>query len=395
MGKRILVLHNGYPMLEDGGDKIRTLNMLHSLKQLDAKVYFLAFYKRGFRRIGKERSKVPAGITSFFAYSLPDRLGLAGVALYIRAIITWFIVKCYKIDIIHAETSLSVTSTRLVLGRVKLVTDFHADPVPEYEMNGYSGKKIADAKKDVHYALEHSEKVIAVSNNLLGNLSQYKLYKGEKSILPCCFNGKLFNVDEQERIKLRLKHNLTDRYVVCYLGGIQKWQCVEETIELFLQLKKLDSKYFFCFFSNDNVDWLVGKYNLDARDFLHKSLPYKEVPSYLTMIDAGFVLRRNSLVNVNASPTKTAEYLASGAMVICSAYSGDAPEMISQSGAGFVIEDVDNISSQTVQQLHEKIVSFVSSRPDSSSNARAYAFNNRLWEQNHIKLEQLYDSLLK
>lgn len=35
MKRKILVIHNGYPLRGDGGDKVRTLNMLQSWILLD------------------------------------------------------------------------------------------------------------------------------------------------------------------------------------------------------------------------------------------------------------------------------------------------------------------------------------------------------------------------
>ena len=34
MKRKILVIHNGYPLRGDGGDKVRTLNMLQSLDSI-------------------------------------------------------------------------------------------------------------------------------------------------------------------------------------------------------------------------------------------------------------------------------------------------------------------------------------------------------------------------
>ena len=47
--------------------------------------------------------------------------------------------------------------------------------------------------------------------------------------------------------------HLKERIVLCYLGGLQKWQCVEETLDIFLRLKKKDDRYFLCIYTNDDL----------------------------------------------------------------------------------------------------------------------------------------------
>ena len=119
------------------------------------------------------------------------------------------------------------------------------------------------------------------------------------------------------------------RIVLCYLGGTHRWQCIEETLDLFMRLRQLDPRYFLCIYTNGDLSPFL-RLNLLTGNYLCKGLPYKKVPLFLSI--AGFVLRQKSLVNINASPTKTSEYLASGAMVVATKYSGDAPVLIQEIG---------------------------------------------------------------
>ena len=52
MKRKILVIHNGYPLRGDGGDKVRTLNMLQSLDSIGFDVCLLAFFKKDFSFVG-------------------------------------------------------------------------------------------------------------------------------------------------------------------------------------------------------------------------------------------------------------------------------------------------------------------------------------------------------
>lgn len=391
--KRVLVVFNGYPMGEDAGDKIRVFNMLSSLQAIGLQVFFLAFYKKGFSHKKIERRKVSEGIKSLFVYTLPDRFGLNTIATWWRAIVTWWYVKIFKIDYVQLETSLSASCAMFLGKQIPVITDFHADPVPELQMNKRSASCIKQAEKDIKYALRRSQKVIAVSHNLIRNLGDYHPFQSASYILPCCFNEQLFpTIDEQARTDLKKSLNLEDRIVLCYLGGTHSWQCIAETLDLFIRLKQLDSRYFLCIYTNGDLTPFAVALDKIKDSYLCQSLPYNKVSLYLSIVDTGFVLRRNSLVNVNASPTKTAEYLASGAMVVATQYSGDAPQQIEESGCGFVLNDVQ-ASDEELKALHEQIQRYVKDKPASSERAIQYAFRKRVWDSNEQELERMYRDL--
>ena len=176
MKRKILVIHNGYPLRGDGGDKVRTLNMLQSLDSIGFDVCLLAFFKKDFSLLALNKKSVPSNIKSYFIFTLPDRWGLGGIAALLRAVITWIIVKCNHIELIQLETSLSASCVRYLKKNILVVTDFHADPVPELQMNGRTKSSINRAEKDVCYALSRSQRIIAVSNNLANNLKKYYSY---------------------------------------------------------------------------------------------------------------------------------------------------------------------------------------------------------------------------
>lgn len=394
MKAKILLIHNGYPVGEQVGDKIRVINMANSLKNIGFDVYLLAFYKKGFTFLSQERSKLPVGIKSIFFYTLPDRWGLVWVASIIRAIITWLIVKKHRIRVVQIETSLSGSCVRFLDKDVKVVTDFHADPVPELQMLGRSQNYIDHTIKDIKYILSRSQMLLTVSDNLRNNLKHYYPFSSETAILPCSFNENLFadnDINDAERLRKEL--NLEDRIVLCYLGGTHKWQCIEETLDLCVRLRALDSRYFVCIFTNGDMSPYQEKLSYLKDSYMCKALPYASVPLYLSTIDVGFVLRQNSLVNINASPTKSSEYLASGAFLVSTQYAGDAPSLVTESGCGFILNDI-NPSDEEVKKMHAEILSFVQNRAFNAKKARSFAFKERVWGANEQKLYKIYKGFL-
>ena len=80
MKRKILVIHNGYSLRGDGGDKVRTLNMLQSLDSIGFDVCLLAFFKKDFSLLALNKKSMPSNIKSYFIFTLPDRWGLGGIA---------------------------------------------------------------------------------------------------------------------------------------------------------------------------------------------------------------------------------------------------------------------------------------------------------------------------
>ena len=105
------------------------------------------------------------------------------------------------------------------------------------------------------------------------------------------------------------------------------------------------------------------------------------------------LLRHNSLVNINASPTKIAEYMAVGAMVIATKYSGDAKVLVEDSGYGMILDEIENISSEMIDELNLKIHSYKENKENASATIKNYIFKSRLWHANEIKLKSLYSNI--
>ena len=110
------------------------------------------------------------------------------------------------------------------------------------------------------------------------------------------------------------------------------------------------------------------------------------------MADVGFVLRANSLVNINSSPTKTSEYMAAGMMVVATLYAGDVPQLIEDSGCGYTLK-APVASPDEIESLDHKIAQFMSNRHDEFKKTRKFIFEHRVWEVNEGILNQLYQDL--
>lgn len=392
MKKKVLIVHKGYPLKGNAGDKVRTINMALSLQKMGCQVFLLAFFTKDFFSLREEKKKMPVGIKGIFIYSLPNRVRLEKIAELMRGLWTALICRIYSIDVIQSELASAATAARFV-PNIPLITDFHSDTVPELEMNSFSKNVVKHAARENKYALKRSHSIITVSQNLATNLKEYGLLPQKSYILPCNFNAEPFlEVSLKDRNRLREQQGLKDKIVLCYSGGLHKWQCVNETLELIIRLKRLNSAYFLCLFTNDDITPYQDL--LDKLDgaYLIKGLKKNEVALFLSMIDVGFVLRANSLVNLNASPTKSSEYLASGAIIVTTRYAGDVPRQVEDSGCGIVVDELE-VDDEQVMEINEQIVNYHANYDEYARKAKEYVYINRTWNSNEEKLVQIYEEL--
>lgn len=392
--KKIIVVQRNYAIGINSGDKSRTLNMANSLSNLGYDVYLVGFFTKGILSYRKEKKQLSKGIHAFLIFSLPSSFHLHKLAGWYQAVIMWLLVKWFHIDAIQAELSHAAICTRF-LPHIPLITDFHSDLVPEFEMANMPFYKIKQAADDNQWALTHSKATITVSRGLYENLGEYGGLS-KNYILPCSFDTELFSSvisNEELRHKMRNSLNIAaDKIVLCYSGGLHIWQCIDETLDWVIRLKQLNQNYFLCLFTNDDISKYQRKLEQLGSDYLVKGLSRSEMPAYLSVIDAGFVLRKNSKVNTNASPTKTAEYLAVGAMVIATPFAGDAPELISDSGCGVILDSLSP-TDESLQKLDEQIVKYVRHYSENSKRAKDYIYAHRAWLQNELQLKSLYEDV--
>ena len=86
----------------------------------------------------------------------------------------------------------------------------------------------------------------------------------------------------------------------------------------------MDDRIYFAFFTNGKLNqYKQAIAEIGENNIMIKALNPSQIPSYMKILDGGFLLRDDLILNVVSSPTKIGEYLASGAALICTPYSGD------------------------------------------------------------------------
>ena len=164
-------------------------------------------------------------------------------------------------------------------------------------------------------------------------------------VIPCCVDFKGFeNVKEGTREKIREKLNLTDRYVIIYVGSFGGWYMTDEMLEFFAAARKHNPKAFTLILTQRDQQAIAEKLKnkgFSENDFMVTSSSPAEIPEYLSSADIALSFIEACYSKQASSPTKIAEYLASGLPLIMNPGVGDLDELIEIDKVGVAVNEFD------------------------------------------------------
>lgn len=228
--------------------------------------------------------------------------------------------------------------------------------------------------------IKNSNTILTVSNQMVNHLVKKTGYTPDSSVLIPCFPDfkKFYPVqNKEEKIELRKKLNIPqDDLTFIYVGSLDQWQCINETILVFKQITKLMDSTFVMLTPNcakaQEITCSVLNDKTIQSKIICKTVPHDEVRNYISASDIGFLLRKRSLTNIVSSPTKFAEYLACGIPVIATEFAGISGNIIESDKVGLII----NLDDLNVPRLNEFINEVMKNDLYWSERCRNSAENN-------------------
>ena len=161
-------------------------------------------------------------------------------------------------------------------------------------------------------ALKRADFVFFVSDHMRAHFEKkYKLSFGDNYYVMPCSNDSLhaeaFEGDDKYRNK-----------VFCYAGATSVWQCFEETIALYSKIEQSvkDTKLLLLVKNKELAEKIIEKYQVKNYEIDYVSVD--QLPDRLKGVKYGFLLRKPSVVNAVATPTKTLTYISSGVIPVYS-----------------------------------------------------------------------------
>ncbi len=232
----------------------------------------------------------------------------------------WFaLYLCCKAKVIYVHSIYnSLKILPVYFFNKTIITDMHGVVVEEIKLNKKHSRFLIVGGVLIYkfvewIAVKHSKRLVAVTETMKSYyVKKYNIIKDKIKVIP------IFD-SNQESIINRNK-NIPASFI--YSGGIQPWQCIDETINFVV---KTSEKFKWTILSGNEryfksrLSGIKFKYPITI-----KSVSPSEVKKYYLSNNFGIILREDNIVNRVACPTKLIEYIQSGLIpIVSSPYIGD------------------------------------------------------------------------
>jgi glycosyltransferase involved in cell wall biosynthesis len=245
-----------------------------------------------------------------------------------RLLLGWTILRDKPgFDIVHARTDYSavVAAAAKAMRKAVLVWDCRGDSAAEaverlkrrrWLPSFVRHLKRRRAERERALAARCCDRAMFVSEPL-AQLCAPLLSGKPATVIPCAASEDLFFYDPALRARMRreLGYRDGDRVYV-YSGSLVSYQCFDEMASLFQAWSAADPQARLLVLTPDADAARQRLAHLDPDAARVTGAQFDTVNDYLNAADAAFMLRRPSLVNRVASPTKFAEYCLTGLPVI-------------------------------------------------------------------------------
>ena len=146
------------------------------------------------------------------------------------------------------------------------------------------------------------------------------------------------------REQIRRDLGVAGRRVLVYLGALGGFYLTEEMAELLAAAHRQDASTFSMILTQSKPEPIVEslkRLGVPEDAYLVRRVPHCEVPEYLRAADVALSFIKPSYSKLASSPTKIAEYLASGLPIICNAGIGDLDELIEGDRVGVLVLELN------------------------------------------------------
>jgi len=207
-------------------------------------------------------------------------------------------------------------------------------------------------KKEIEF-LSNADYTISLTHNAKNEILSWKEFKQQPipiEVIPCCVDLDVFsrkNITDVELVKLKNKYQIIENnLVISYLGSIGTWYMLDEMLDFFncLLIQKPTAK--FIFITPDEESVILKKAlekNIPKEQLIIYSANRSEVATYLALSQISIYFIKPVFSKKASSPTKTGEIMALGIPIITNSGIGDSDTILTDSGAGVLINDFNSI----------------------------------------------------
>jgi glycosyltransferase involved in cell wall biosynthesis len=293
-----------------------------------------------------------------------------------------------RIDVLHARshvaTMMGAIAKKLSRKKPKLLFDIRGFFPEEYTEGGMwkpDGWLYHSVKRAERWLLKESDAFVVLTERareiLFPESKETGFDKQDRpvEVIPCCVDLKRFEVvNETSRHKMREKLGIENRRVIVYVGSFtSKWYMPLEVADLLGVAKEKDDKMFALILTQSPIEIikpLLEERGFGEKDYFIQKVSPKEIPIYLTAADAAVSFIKPCFSKLASSPTKNAEYLASGLPMIANSGVGDTAEMTLEDNVGVII---DKFNRESYERALSEIDALSEVDPNLAENCKKSA----------------------
>lgn len=265
-----------------------------------------------------------------------------------------FCILRYNISIIHCRSEVA-SVIGIVLKfffRKKLIYDRRGFMAEDYVEGGMWKSRDSFLYKLLIFIdnklLLYSDRVVVLTHKMKNWLMLNRPWiKNTITVIPCCLDSSRFNSHNTDITKSTL--GLGSKFLFVYSGSLGTWYLLDNMIDFFITAKQyIPNAHFLILTMSDHqiAKNAIKAKRVNAKDFTVRSVHFDEVHKFLKCADSSICFIKPVISKLASSPTKLAEFLASGIPVIMNSGIGDSDEILQKENIGVVIEDFTNLDYQ-------------------------------------------------
>jgi glycosyltransferase involved in cell wall biosynthesis len=378
----------------------QVLPYLRQLASANMEVYLLTFEPQLKKRwsaqeLEAERAKLSQEGIRWFALPYHKRPSipatfydvLAGAWKAVR------LVQRYKIDVLHARAHIAMAMA-LVAGRLtrcRLIFDIRGLVAEEYADAGVWAENSLPfrmVKLLERSGIRRADQLVVLTRRMRDWLVEQRLATADEiEVIPCCVDFSRFGAgealtpqakelrEEEERKELEERKGREERFVIAYAGSVTGLYLLEEMGRFFLAVRAQRPGAFFQIMTASEpraASERLSRVGLRPDDFWIGKVAPSEVPLHLRRARLGLSFRKPAFSQIAASPTKIAEYLAAGLVVVCNSGVGDTDEIIEKERVGVIVDSFDVEAYADAARRALELVSEAGARARCTDVARRY-----------------------
>lgn len=263
------------------------------------------------------------------------------------------LIRSKGVEILHARghvPALMGALAKRLTGRGRMIFDIRGFMPEEYTDAGVwpeKGLLYRGVKRVERYLLSASDAFVVLTER-----AREILFPGCRNadsqgrpieVIPCCVDpARFFAAASISREDARARLGVEGRRVIVYVGSFGGWYLTDQMTQ-FLALARERDPRTFALVLTQSPPGPVRKRLFDLGfkedDFFVGLVAAADVPQYLKAADVGISFIKSCYSKQSSSPTKIAEYLATGLPVVCNAGVGDLDQLITTDRVGVLISD--------------------------------------------------------